>query len=248
MSSLRKFILAVAGIALAFPTLARAADLIEYIPPPEPIPFGGWYLRGDIGVKIYHPPQAKFFSNGSGEFRNEHLDSTFVVGAGVGYRWNEWFRTDLTADYELKAGFRGEALCPNPCGGLGADGWSRESADIDVWTMMVNAYFDIGTWHGVTPYVGAGIGTSYVRTSNVKFYNPNGTTGSYDGAGKWNLAWALMAGASYELSPNMTLDGGYQFRSLGKAHSGKVTGFSERIKYEDIYAHEMRLGLRYNFN
>ena len=251
MSSLRKIFFVIASAALALPTLANAADIIDYIPEPDPIPFGGWYLRGDIGVKIYHAPQAKFDANGIGAFRNEDLDSTFIVGAGVGYRWNDWFRTDLTVDYEFAAGFSGEAVCPAPCGALGAGFYSRESADIDAWTVMLNAYFDVGTWNGITPYVGAGIGGAYLQTSNVRFYNPNGSTGSYGGAGKWNLAWALMAGAAFDLSPSMTLDTGYQFRSLGSAQSAKITSVppgTQRIEYEDIYAHELRVGLRYNFN
>ncbi|AXS41787.1 outer membrane protein [Breoghania sp. L-A4] len=249
MSSLRNIFFVTVSVVLALPTLASAADIIDYIPEPDPIPYGGWYLRGDIGAKIYHAPEARFNANGVGAFRNEHLDSTFTVGAGVGYRVNDWFRTDLTVDYEFPAGFRGEALCPNPCGALLADGFSRESADIDAWTVLLNAYFDIGTWHGVTPYVGAGIGASYLTTSNVRFYNPNGATGTYRGASKWNLAWALMAGAAFDLSPNMTLDAGYQFRSLGSAESGVVQAFAPaKIEYKDIYAHELRVGLRYNFN
>lgn len=251
MSSLRKFFFGIASVALALPTLANAADIIDYIPEPDPIPYGGWYLRGDIGVKVYQAPAARFDGNNIGAYRNEELDSTFVIGGGVGYRWNDWVRTDLTVDYEFAAGFSGEALCPGTCGALGTGLYSFETADIDIWTVMLNGYVDIGTWHGVTPYVGAGIGGAYVSTTNLRYRNPNGSTGKYAGDGKWNLAWALMAGASYELSPNMTLDGGYQFRSLGSAQSKVVTNVppnTKRVKYEDIYAHELRLGLRYNFN
>ena len=113
---------------------------------------------------------------------------------------------------------------------------------------MVNAYADLGTWQGFTPYVGAGIGTSYVKASGIRFDNGSGNTGSYGNHGRWNLAWALMAGAAYEISPNMMIDAGYQFRSLGKAKSGRIYGTQSRIEYDDIYAHELRLGLRYNFN
>ena len=243
MSSLRNIFFATVSVVLALPTLANAADIIDYIPEPDPIPSGGWYLRGDIGFKMYADPNAHTSYNSIGDFYGENLDNTWMVGAGVGYYWNDWFRSDVTVDYEGKAGFTGRA----PCGLCGV-GYSIETADIDVWTVMFNAYADLGTWHGITPYVGAGVGAAYVRTSDVAFDNGGGTTGTYGGAGSWNFAWALMAGAAYEVTPNMMIDAGYQFRSLGEAQSGKVAGTQSRIKYEDLYAHELRLGLRYNFN
>ncbi|PTW59691.1 opacity protein-like surface antigen [Breoghania corrubedonensis] len=243
MSSLRKLFI-VASFALALPSVASAADLPEYIPEPYVAPQGGWYLRGDIGFKIYADPSARTTYNNIGDFSNEGMDNTALVGGGIGYYFNDWFRADVTADYEFKSGFDGHA----PCGGCGAIGYSVETADIDAWTFMVNAYADLGTWQGFTPYVGAGIGTSYVSASGVRGHTATGVPVSYDSHGRWNLAWALMAGASYEISPNMMIDAGYQFRSLGKAKSGRISGTQSRIEYDDIYAHELRLGLRYNFN
>ncbi|MDJ0931947.1 opacity family porin [Breoghania sp.] len=104
---------------------------------------------------------------------------------------------------------------------------------------MVNAYADLGTIYDFT---------SYVKASGIRYDNGGGNTGSYGSHGRWNLAWALMAGASYEISPNMMVDAGYQFRSLGKAKSGRIDGTQSRIEYDDLYVHELRLGLLYNFN
>lgn len=246
MSSLRKLIVT-ASIALALPSVARAADLPEYVPEPYVESQGSWYLRGDIGFKIYADPSARTDYNDIGAFSNEGLDNTALISAGVGYYFNDWFRGDVTVDYEFKSGFEGRADCFGPCG-VGASSTSLETADIDALTFMVNAYADLGTWQGFTPYVGAGIGTSYVKASGIRFDNGGGNTGSYRSHGRWNLAWALMAGASYEISPNMMLDAGYQFRSLGKAKSGRIYGTQNRIEYEDLYAHELRVGLRYNLN
>ena len=243
MCSLRKLII-FASIALALPSIANAADLPEYIPEPYVAPQGGWYLRGDIGFKIYRDPQASTTYNSIGDFSNESLDNTALIGGGVGYYFNDWFRADMTVDYEFKAGFDSHA----PCGGCGAPPYSIETADIDAWSFMVNAYADLGTWYGFTPYVGAGIGTAYVTASNVRGHTALGVPVSYGDHSRWNLAWALMAGTSYEISPNMMIDAGYQFRSLGKAKSGQISGTESRIEYDDLYAHELRVGLRYNFN
>ncbi|WP_319775131.1 outer membrane protein [Breoghania sp.] len=244
MSNLKRLFIA-ASIAFALPSVASAADLPEYIPEPYVAPEGGWYLRGDIGFKIYADPAARTTYNNIGDFWGESLDNTALVGAGVGYYFNSWFRADMTVDYEFKSGYDGRARCVTACG---TSAYSTEKANLDAWSFMLNAYADLGTVHGFTPYLGAGIGVSYLRATDIRFNNGNGLTGKYDDHGRFNLAWALMAGTTYEVTPNLMIDAGYQFRSLGKAKSGRIYGTKNRIEYEDIYAHEMRVGMRYNFN
>ncbi len=239
--------LSLTGFAVVLSTAGFAADLptpvIEHIPV-APAAVGGFYLRGDIGYKIYQNPDLKY---GSIDFFDEKMDGTFMIGAGVGYKFNKHFRTDFTIDYEFPAEVSAKADCSATCG---APGYSVEKADIDVWTFMLNGYVDIGTWNKFTPYVGAGVGASYVNAKNINFANPDGSTGQYPSDGNWNFAWALMAGAAYEISPNWHLDGGYRYLNIGNGQSATFTtaGQTTRIKYEDLQAHEFRLGARYTFN
>ncbi|MFD1695705.1 outer membrane protein [Roseibium aestuarii] len=243
--------LSMAVVAVACATSAFAADLpepvIEHVPQIPAV--GGWYLRGDIGYKVYGDPSGSFRDGVIGDLRyvRESMDDAVNIGVGVGYRFNEYFRSDLTVDYETPSSAKGYAFC-----GLCTGNLSTEGADIDVWTVMFNGYVDLGTWYNITPYVGAGIGASYVRASNAYSINPGSTgTVNYSGTnGEWNLAWALMAGAAYDINPNWTIDAGYQYRNLGMAktvrHTGVGTG-GTRAKWDDLVAHEVRLGLRYNF-
>ena len=238
--------LSLTGFAVVLSTAGYAADLpapvIEHIP--EVPAVGGWYLRGDIGYKIYQAPDIKY---GTLDFFDEDMDGTFMIGAGVGYKFSDHLRADFTIDYEFPAEASAKAGCTGTCG---TPFYSVEKADIDVWTFMLNGYVDIGTWHRITPYVGAGIGASYVSTSDITFRNPDGSTGTYESDSKWNFAWALMAGAAYEITPNLALDGGYRYLNIGDAHSKSFTtaGQTSRIEYEDLAAHEFRLGARYTFN
>lgn len=245
--------LSLTGFAVVLSTAGFAADLptpvIEHIPAAPAV--GGFYLRGDIGYKIYSDPSGSFGDSVVGDLRyeRESLDNAWMIGAGVGYQYNKYFRTDLTVDYETKAGATGYAPC-NGCAGAGQ--FSAEGADIDVWTVMLNGYVDIATWNNFTPYVGAGIGTAYVRASNKKSVNPNGVSTSYDGSNSnWNFAWALMAGAEYAFTPNWSLDAGYRYKNLGKAKTVALhdvgTGSSREV-WKDLTAHEFRLGARYSFN
>ncbi|WP_430511154.1 outer membrane protein [Pannonibacter phragmitetus] len=248
--------LSLASCVIFISQAALAADLAMDLPPPviEHIPevpaTGGWYLRGDIGYKIYQAPKGSFSDPVIGDlrFNRNGMNDTVVIGAGVGYKFNDYLRSDLTLDYEPSAKYTGYAPC-NLCTGSNS---SRETSNIDVWTLMLNGYLDVGTWNGFTPYVGAGVGAAYVNVNDTKSFNPNGVNTSYDGSsGKWNFAWALMAGTSYAVSPNWDIDLGYRYKNLGEARSVRLnnvgTGQS-RIKYKDLAAHEVRLGVRYNFN
>lgn len=246
--------LSLTGFAVVLSTAGYAADLptpvIEHIPV-APAATGGIYLRGDIGYKIYSDPSGSFSNPVIGDLRyeRESLDNAWMIGVGVGYQFNNYFRSDLTIDYETKAGATGYA----PCGGcVPAGSFSTEKADIDVWTVMLNGYVDLATWNNITPYVGAGIGAAYVNASNKTSFNPDGTSTSYDGSnGQWNFAWALMAGAEYAITPNWSVDAGYRYKNLGEAKTVQLynvgTGTSREV-WEDLTAHEFRLGARYTFN
>ncbi len=127
----------VAAIALfAVSGAAGAADL-----PPEqsaeifqdvPLnPFHHWYVRGDIGV---------------GFFDGQGGDEALTIGGGLGYRWSEMFRTDVTLDYT------GEYDLNN-------------NVDAEAWTLLANGYIDFNVSDFMTPYVGVGVGYGDVDRS-----------------------------------------------------------------------------------
>jgi opacity protein-like surface antigen len=257
----------------------RAADMpVEYPPvieAPEPMPLpavGGWYLRGDIGYKYYNAPKGSmsngryggydtnadsipdtypYASGGHNQLVNEKMLGAADFGVGVGYKFNDYLRTDLVLDYETPAKFRGSLWCQTtPCGGGGY--FDSERVKISAWSGLVNVYADLGNFHGIIPYIGAGAGASYLKTSSVVSSNQNSTGPKYpSGDGKWNFAWALMAGVEYPISDRLSLDLGYRYLNLGDAQTGYVTdsyGQSTRMDYKDITAHEVRVGLRYYLN
>ncbi len=109
---------------------------------------------------------------------------------------------------------------------------------------MANAYAELGTWHRITPYVGAGFGGAYFKWDDLN-NNISGTVTTHPGVSSWRFAWAVSAGASYCLSKHLKADAGYRFTRIAGGRQFEYQpeagpGFDHGI---DI--HEGRLGLRY---
>lgn len=117
-------------------------------------------------------------------------------------------------------------------------------------TLMFNGYYDLGNWRGVVPYVGAGVGLSYNQLSDTYFTQNVYLTNSIEGASKLSLAWSLMAGIGWQISDRAILDLGYRYMDFGKAQSGRLDSagyLNPIVRYDDITAHEFKVGLRYHF-
>lgn len=229
---------------------ASAADL--YIPPAPPPPvqveqFGGWYLRGDIDYHWSDMRGGDYITYGGcagclpgNDFDTTELDGSWSIGGGVGYQINSYLRTDLTADYWFKTDFTGTSSSTGPCGGGAGPCSSTDGSSMSALLLLANAYVDLGTWHGLTPYLGAGIGGAYVNWDDI---------GDAPGESEWRFAWALMAGASYCLTDNIDLDVGYRFSRIA---GGQMAGYDATNGvgpfFDDGFdTHEVRAGLRYQF-
>ncbi|MCJ8144789.1 outer membrane beta-barrel protein [Ancylobacter sp. A5.8] len=190
-----------------------ASDLLAKAPQIEDT--SGWYLRGDIGYVVNERPDWAFFDFGAGA----EIADAWLLGLGLGVRANDWLRFDVTADYRTKADYTAGAF----------------SAEYEAATLLGNVYVDLGTWHGLTPYVGAGAGAGYVSVSDIDVLGAD--IGSASG---WGFAWAVMAGVAVELSPNWQLDIGYRYLSLDGVNIGGAG-----VPEFDQDAHEIRIGARY---
>src|SRR4029079_11790674 len=110
-------------------------------------------------------------------------------------------------------------------GGQGVDNYFGSKSE---WVFMANAYVDLGTWWCITPYIGAGIGTANVKISSFRddgFNNLGQSTAYADDASKWNFAWAVHAGLTYNVTRSMSIDLGYSYMSLGSGTTGRSYAF-----------------------
>lgn len=243
MSSLLKKVVAVAVMA-ACTAPALAADLIEPVPveqaPVYEAPqYGSWYIRGDVD---YHKPDfrgADYITYGPGtkSFDSGELKGAFSLGGGVGYQVTNYLRTDLTFDKWFKSDFTGHTSCD--------DCASTDTSNLSALLLLANAYVDLGTYKGITPYIGAGIGGARVKWDDLH-NNIDGFDTIHKGTENWRFAYAVMAGASYCLTDNLALDAGYRFSHIQGGRMFEFNGAGPGFD-KGFNTHEVRTGLRYSF-
>ena len=255
-----KFKTTMAGLlALASATTAQAADLLPPPPMPAPVEFGGgWYLRGDVGVGSLDFKETTASDRSSPAVPyvyktiDDQVSDQVFVGAGIGYQFNPWLRFDATGEYRTKAEWRFAAE-DKTFGGTG--GYNVTTGKFSSIVGLANAYFDLGTWHGITPFIGAGVGLAHHMFDSVTdvghgaYIGGFGSGGSHD---KTNLAWALHAGLGYDVSPNLKLEVAYRYLNMGDVESGTVRclpscggDLKTVYKLKELESHDFKIGMRW---
>jgi opacity protein-like surface antigen len=235
MGRLRTLVVATAVLAISGAG-ARAADVSGYPSLPMPLPsekslrvdelVSGWYLRGDTGYRFQKTGNAFDSTN---DYSDKAIKDTYVFGVGVGYK-AKWFRADLTGDYGWRSLFTG----------TNAAGTNSVTTKIDTFTVMGNGYLDLGTWAGITPYIGGGIGGA--QLTSTKFTSVPPQLGIIPSTARWNLAWAAMAGVSVNITYNVLVDIGYRHIDMGDVTGGPS---SNQLTIKKLTADEVRIGVRF---
>lgn len=290
---------------------AIAADYLKFPVEPAPDYIGkpvelgsGWYLRGDLGWSSDNGPQLS-------SFQSEGKQNRWALDVGAGYKFNNWLRTDATLTFSKPRDVskNGSVVtCPYVLYGLTnqrtneKDGFlwdaihdtcnSQDRADLRKTDLMLNAYVDLGSWKGFTPFVGVGAGVSMLKYSETLKYTKTSDGSAYaadlsaaaeyphiwvdaygkqitswtDAAGvvhageppvpfakqsfdrqanktKFNLAWSLMGGVAYDITPQLKSEISYRYLNSG-AHQSLSSPLSTSVK-SNIDSHQIRLGLRY---
>lgn len=244
-----KIRLALLLAAAALPAgAAAAADLDPPIYADQaaeytPVEVGsGWYLRGDLGYQVKDAYDEDRDINGDYGVVGIDLDSSedkWTGSAGIGYHFTDWLRSDVNIGYipgnELDAGYD--------------DGGNIESASLsnEAWYAMANAYVDLGTFAGFTPYIGAGAGAIRTKYEAQADYSNGGVTRDWsDDSTDYAFAYALNAGLAYHFSDNLAVDLGYQYIASPDAEYVDVTDLDNYPVREGLDFHQVRLGLRYD--
>ena len=127
---------------------------------------------------------------------------------------------------------------------------------------MGNGYIDLGTYIGITPYVGAGAGMSYLSWNGLSSQSYCVGGSLHRGADRshqrrpackdWRFTYAFMAGVAYDLTKNLKLDLGYKYRNIDggdmfgwDAASAAAGATGTQGTDQGLTQHEVKVGLRY---
>ena len=111
--------------------------------------------------------------------------------------------------------------------------------------MLANVYLDLGTWVGFTPYVGAGVGVTYLRSRDYD-----------DTALPLNHAMAQRPGrispgprwpaSPIRSTPSWVIDVGYRYLELGDLPTTTGTGLAiDNTTWKRLSTQEVRIGFRF---
>ena len=187
-------------------------------------------LSTPIGAQRSASPQAPASSTVKGTRVSTDMACASSLGVGVKTRW---LRTDVTLDYTAMK-YTGTVATPGDT-----------TAKVSAITALFNGYLDLGSWYGLTPYVGAGAGVSDLRT-----YDYTSTAAPPFAGGlshtQWKFAWALMGGVGYTVAPNILVDLGYRYMDFGDVTTASDASGAMILK--NLAAHEVRVGVRWSFD
>jgi opacity protein-like surface antigen len=266
MARVKELAIAASAVLLTLEA-AAAADLPPPMAPPMLRPaivqdFGGWYLRGDIGMSTTSVESiSNILDTSPGTtVRTVYADfaSGGFFGLGVGYQFNNWLRFDVTGEYRGKAEF--QALQIYGFNGAIA-GTDEYRAKLSSWVALANVYADLGTWWCITPFIGAGVGLASNRIDSfIDVNTPNlgvayaldtNQTGNNQSTNQWNFAWALHAGLAYKVMPGFTVELAYRYLNLGDASSGDLITYlgtnnvNNPELFKTLQSHDVKLGVRW---
>ncbi|TPM90404.1 outer membrane protein [Mesorhizobium sp. B2-1-3A] len=258
MTLTSRIVLALAGFGLLPLTPALAADYdppiyVDQAPDYVPVEVGsGWYLRGDVSYLVQ-----KSFKNGDFTFpsaiNNENFsesEDAYFASVGFGYHFNDYLRADVNFGYlpgnKASFGYDDSAVVALPTLPTQGAGSLKNYA----FSGILNGYVDLGTYVGITPYVGAGVG--FVRSSrklSATYTDNNVPANSFslqDNATQYSLAYTLNAGLAYQVTKNVSVDLGYQYFSAPNAEYVTAESLTSFPIKKGISNHQVKVGLRYD--
>jgi len=262
--------LVAAGAASLLSSMAFAADMTiapppMYVPPPVE-DFGGWYLRGDIGFSNQRVKRLNNALDAANTSSSQRLgfNTAGIFGLGAGYKFNPWFRGDITGEYRGNSNFDGFDLISFP-GGFGAHTYHATKSE---WLALANAYDNaasgtIKTTAAIVRYLaGASVGGTYVSDPSDNYFSDLTVTSAGvapglafgDNVSRWNFAWALHAGLAYRVSPNFTVELAYRYLDMGDGLTGDLRApdgtntIVNPTTFKSLTSHDLKMGVRWQLD
>jgi outer membrane protein OmpA-like peptidoglycan-associated protein len=155
----------------------------------------GFYIGGEAGWTQLDDQTDSVSAAGAPSVKKS-FDSGYALGARVGYEWGPW-------RFEEEYIFHNADIDKLSIGGVGVAGahGSRDSH-----AFMTNVLYDFQVGWPITPHLGAGIGAvdviEHTRVPRI---------GAFSNGRSWEFGYQAIAGARYNLSPQLAIDVDYRY-------------------------------------
>ncbi|WP_392564061.1 porin family protein [Orbus wheelerorum] len=206
----------------------------------------GFYVGGKLGASIMQSKDMQshghFYStptNYDYTLTKDKTKAVFNLGVNAGYDFNVSYnipvRAELDYTYRTDAKINTSTYVFSSMDGNAGGDDEAENFKIRQSTLMANGYYDFYNSTAFTPYVGLGLGVSFVKYKDEASIS------------KTKFAWSTMAGVSYKVMSNLTANVEYRYLDSGKIKKDDSDGtwvdnFSAKLK-----THDINIGLRYAF-
>ena len=168
----------------------------------------GFYLRGTLGGSLKVESEQNIDGNPKS---NSRIGNAFSVSGSVGYAFNDILRLEGEVGYLGNMEFKNIAGSPQKFDGT---------------IFGVNAFADLGTVVGITPYVGGGLGGAKLKGADTR------------------LRFNAQAGFAYKLNEKINLEFGYEYsRILG----GDLDLNGVKYSQDAFDMHMLKIGTRIKF-
>ena len=206
-------VLAVASVLIAAPVVQALADTTP-----------GWYVSGGVGAVVAEDSTA----HTSAGNRSIDYDPGYSYLASGGYAWGTGLRLE------------GEVF-HSRVDVNGVQGATNAGGHLSNTDLFANALYDFKTGMMFTPYIGAGLGVSFVTADAI---GPLPTSGNLDENNKTALAYQGIVGAAAQLDRNWAVTADYRYIDTFEPKLKLSTGGHSRTTDAQ---HNIMLGLRYSF-
>ncbi|MBM3488195.1 MAG: porin family protein, partial [Alphaproteobacteria bacterium] len=210
--------LVAAAALLALPAIAHAQGMPAQVDP------HGLYIGGSVGISV--PSDSEL--NTPGVSREASMESGAAIAAALGYHWGWGIKTEIEGSLRL-------SRLDGISGVTGAI-----TGDYDVVGIMGNIIYEPSLGWIVRPFIGGGIGYGIAQASNIA-----PVVGSRVGDSDGGLAWQIMAGIGFNVSPEWTVQVGYRYFNMPDVDFKTDSGVGVSSDYS---SHSAMVGLRYHFN
>ncbi|OOF66235.1 opacity family porin [Rodentibacter sp. Ppn85] len=172
-----------------------------------------WYVQGDLGYS-----KVKSSLGDLGDFSK----SKFTPSLAVGYKHGDWrFALDYTNYGKIEESY--------------ANRYEVSTEKLKIYGLGLSAIYDIDVNSAFKPYVGVRLSQNFFDAKHDSSSTMNGVTTRENISNKENkFGYGVLAGVSYNFTPNWAVNGGIEYNRLGKFDDVKINQYGAKvgIRYE----------------